>query len=62
MLVIWKIQYCDVIPTDKQPPDYCFKGEPYWFFRYFEEQPEVDVVDVSSFPWLEGFEKNTIHF
>lgn len=62
MLVNWKIQYCDVIPTDKQPPDYCFKGEPYWFFRYFEDQPEVDVVDVSSFPLLESFEKNTIRF
>ena len=62
MLVNWKIKYCDARPTDKQPPDYYLKGEPYWFFRYFEKQPEVDVVDVSSFSWFENFEKNTIRF
>jgi len=62
MLVNWKIQYCDIKPADKQPPDYYLKGEPYWFFRYFEEQPEVDVVDISSVPWLESFEKNTLRF
>lgn len=62
MLVNWKIQYCDAKPTDKQPPDYYVKGEPYWFFRYFKEEPEVDVVDVSSFPWLEKFEKNKLRF
>lgn len=62
MLVNWKIQYCETKPVDKQPPDYCVEGEPYWFFRYFKEQPEVDVVDISSFSWLERFEKNKIRF
>lgn len=62
MLVNWKIEYCDRIPADKQPPDYYVKGEPYWFFRYFKEQPEVDVVDVRSCPWLEKFEKNKLRF
>lgn len=47
---------------DKQPPDYCVKDEAYWFYRYFQEQPQVDVVDISSFPWLEKFEKNRIRF
>lgn len=62
MLVNWKIQYCNAIPMNKQPPDYCLEGEPYWFFRYFKNHPEVDVVDISSFPWLEKFEKNTLRF
>lgn len=62
MLVNWKIQYCNQKPIDKQPPDYYVKGEPYWFYRYFKQQPEVDVIDVSSFPWLENFEKNKIRF
>ena len=62
MLVNWKIQYCNTAPADKQPPDYCVEGEPYWFFRYFKEQPEVDVVDASSFLWLEKFEKNKLRF
>lgn len=62
MLVNWKIKYCNNIPVDKQPPDYYIKGELYWFYRYFNEQPEVDVVDISSIAWLENFEKNKIRF
>lgn len=62
MLVNWKIEYCKSKPMDKQPPDYHVKGEPYWFFRYFKSLPEVDVVDISSFPWLERFEKNELRF
>lgn len=63
MLVNWKIEYSDTIPKDKQPPDYYVKGEPYWFFRYFEsEDVEVDVVDCSSFPLLEKIEKNVFRF
>lgn len=62
MLVNWKIEYCESKPADKQPPDYYVKGEPYWFFRYFKNQPDVDVVDISSFPWLEKIEKNVFRF
>ena len=32
------------------------------FGVYFENIPEVDVIDVSSFPWLENFEKEKIRF
>ena len=62
MLVNWKLKYCDSKPNDKQPPDYCVKNEDYWFYRHFKDKPEVDVVDVSSFGWLENFEKNKIRF
>ncbi len=62
MLVNWKIEYCTHKPMDKQPPDYYVEGELYWFYRYFQEQPEVDVIDISSFPWLEEIEKNKIRF
>lgn len=62
MLVNWKIEYCDQKPMDKQPPDYRVHGEDYWFYRYFREKPEVDVVDVRSFPWLERFEKEKLRF
>lgn len=62
MLVNWKIEYCHAKPEDKQPPDYSVKGEDYWFFRHFREKPEVDVLDIRSFPWLEKFEKNKLHF
>lgn len=62
MLVNWKIEYCDEKPSNKQAPDYYVKGEPYWFYRYFREVPEVDVMDISSFSWLEKFEKNKMRF
>lgn len=62
MLVNWKIEYCNSVPKSKQPPDYCIKGEDYWFYRYFKNKPNVDVIDISSFPALENFEKNKLHF
>lgn len=62
MLVNWKIKYCDTVPTDKQPPDYYIKGKDYWFYRYFDEKPEVDVIDISSCPTLEYFEMRKLHF
>lgn len=64
MLVNWKIEYTSEIPKDKQPPDYYIEGQPYWFFRYFQdiENLQVDVVDMHSFPWLEKFEQNKIRF
>lgn len=62
MLVNWKIEYCDARPANKQPPDYKVDGEDYWFYRYFKNKPEVDVIDISSFPWLENFERKRLHF
>lgn len=62
MLINWKVDYCDVAPKGKQPPDYFVRGKDYWFYRYFHDKPEVDVVDVRSFSWLEKFEKNKLRF
>lgn len=62
MLVNWKIEYCDEKPADKQPPDYKVEGKDYWFYRYFKNKPEVDVIDIRSCPWLENFERNKLHF
>lgn len=62
MLVNWKIEYAEEKPADKQPPDYKVEGKDYWFYRYFKNKPEVDVIDIRSFPWLENFERNKLHF
>lgn len=62
MLVNWKVEYTDHVPTSKQPPDYYVEGDSYWFYRYFTEPTHVDVIDTHSFPWLEKFEKNKIRF
>ncbi|MCD7836841.1 MAG: glycosyltransferase family 4 protein [Lachnospiraceae bacterium] len=62
MLVNWKVKYTQEVPTNLQPPDYYVYGKAYWFYRYFSSNPEVDVIDISSFSWLENFEKNKIRF
>lgn len=62
MLVNWKIKYCGETPRDRQPPDYYVQGQPYWFYRHFTDNCEVDVVDVSSKPWLERLEKEKLRF
>lgn len=62
MLVNWKVEYSAGKPLDKQPPDYYVENELYWFYRYFNKPPKVDVVDVSSFQFLENFEKNKLRF
>lgn len=62
MLVNWKVRKCGSIPDSVQPPDYYVSGGDYWFYRYFKEKPEVDVADISSFGWLEKFEKDKIRF
>ena len=62
MLVNWKVRYCDEKPADLQPPDYYVAGEPYWFYRYFKGNWEVDVLDVHSLPVIERFEKDKLRF
>lgn len=62
MLVNWKVEMVHTIPEGKQPPDYKVDGEPYWFFRYFREQVHVDVIDISSFMWLEKVESKKLKF
>lgn len=62
MLVNWKVRFCDETPSNLQPPDYVSKGKPYWFFRYMRPDWDVDVVDVTSLPIIEHFEKETIRF
>lgn len=62
MLVNWKIQHCKTPPADKQPPDYYAETEPYWFHRFFEDDHEIDVVGMKSFPWLEKFEQYKLRF
>ncbi|MCD7862156.1 MAG: glycosyltransferase family 4 protein [Lachnospiraceae bacterium] len=62
MLVNWKIKYCGQKPADLQPPDYAVAGEDYWFYRYFQDKPQVDVLDIHSLPFLERFEKNKLRF
>ena len=62
MLVNWKVLRTQRPPTDRQPPDYVTPQEPYWFYRYFREPVQVDVLDISSFPALERWEREKLRF
>ncbi|MDF2472244.1 MAG: hypothetical protein K0R21_26 [Anaerocolumna sp.] len=62
MLVNWKIEYISKRPDDKQPPDYYIYGDKYWFFRYFDQPVDVDVIDIHSCKLIENFEKNNLRF
>ena len=62
MLVNWKVRCCEEKPADLQPPDYYVTDEPYWFYRYFKGDWDVDVLDVSSLPAIESFEKDKLRF
>ena len=62
MLVNWKVKRCASIPKDTQSPDYVINNQPYWFFRYFPEGTQVDVVDCRSNRFLEHFEKERLRF
>lgn len=62
MLVNWKIKYCTETPLDRQPPDYYVYGDKYWFYRYFNSKPDVDVLDISSISLVEKIEKNVLRF
>jgi len=62
MLVNWKIEYAAERPEGKQSPDYYVKGGNYWFFKWFQDPVQVDVIDIRSFSWLENFERNRLRF
>ncbi|WP_195955841.1 glycosyltransferase [Clostridium saudiense] len=63
LLINWKIEYCDSIPKDKQPSDYCCPQEKFWFLKYFKQDVNVDVIDISAPKWIEKFEKKVrFHF
>lgn len=63
LLINWKIKYCDEIPDGIQPSDYSCPKETFWFFKYFNEEPQVDVVDISAPEIIEKIEnKVRFHF
>ena len=63
LMINWKIKYCDNIPENLQPSDYSCSEEPFWFFKYFSEVPEVDVSDIGAPKLIEKIEKKIrFHF
>ena len=63
MLVNWEV-YRDEELGQKivQSSELVQRGKPYWFFKYFSEQDQVDVLDIRSLPCIEQFEKKKLRF
>lgn len=61
MLVNWKVNRVDSIPDNIQAPDYFCKNEKYWFYKYFDKDVVVDVIDISTNRLFEKIEKK-LHF
>lgn len=59
LLPNWKIEYGDKPNSSYMPSDYCCDDR-FWFFKYFESDITVDVVDTRSIEWIENFEKNKL--
>lgn len=57
----WKIKKLTDIPNDMQPSDYNCEKEKFWFFKYFDNDCQVDVIDISTNKFFEKIEKK-IHF
>ncbi|GHS92685.1 hypothetical protein FACS1894203_5260 [Bacteroidia bacterium] len=49
----WKVPVLEKDDDSIQAPDKYIKGEPYWFFRFFPPETEVDIIDFQ--------EKNILH-
>ena len=62
MLVNWNVKYSNKPIENEQPMNYVINGESYWFFKYFKNIPEVDVIDTHSIPAIEKFEKYKLRF
>lgn len=58
----WKVKKCDEAPEDLQAPDYYAKNEKYWFFKYFKEDVQIDIIDIGTNRTIEKIERTKLHF
>ena len=53
----WTVVNSDMDITDLQTPDKYISGKPYWFFRYFPKDTQVDIIDIQAKSRWYGIEK-----
>lgn len=44
----WNVKHLLEDDPAIQAPDKYVKGKPYWFFRYFPKDTEVDIIDIGK--------------
>ena len=53
----WTVNYLNVDKKELQAPDKYIKGQRYWFFKYFPQDTNVDIIDIHKNNILHGLEK-----
>jgi len=53
----WTVTHSDTDIPGLQSPDKYIYGKPYWFFKYFPEDTQVDVIDFQAQSRWHGIEK-----
>lgn len=52
----WHVNRLSVDDCTIQAPDKQVLGEPYWFFKYFPKDTQVDIIDIGEENWLRCIE------
>ena len=53
----WNVKRLDKDDSSLQAPDKYVDGQPYWFFRYFPKDTQVDIIDIGRKTWFRKIEK-----
>lgn len=52
----WRVHRITADDAAIQAPDKQVQGQPYWFFKYFPEGTEVDIIDIGEENWVRRLE------
>lgn len=57
----WNIKKVDEKPEDIESSNYIIKNQKYWFFKYFKDEIDLDIIDVGVAKKREHFERSILH-
>ena len=53
----WNVKYLEADDNAIQAHDKYVDGKPYWFFKYFPKNTEVDIIDIGKKTWFRKIER-----
>lgn len=57
----WNIKKLENKPEDMEASNYIVNGQKYWFFKYFKDDVDLDVIDIGVSGKKEDFERHFLH-
>lgn len=57
----WNIKKLEKKPEDMEPSNYMINGQKYWFFKYFKDDVDLDIIDIGVNGKKENFERHFLH-